>query len=134
VARITWIGTIACLGGYALLIPRYKLWGAVTATAIGFSTIFVVALWKSEKLRPFRYEYTRWLKIALAEAVVIGAFEILRPTGFWLQMAAGIAAAVIFPLILILLRFPDEQERQLVKSNWAVLMARFGSTARPAAV
>jgi O-antigen/teichoic acid export membrane protein len=129
-ARVTWIGTISCMAGYALLIPHFKLWGAVTATLIGFSIIFVVALWRTERLRSFHYEYGRWLKIVLAAAIVLVPFELLRPRSVWLQIASATAAAVLFPLILVVLGFPNEQERRIVKRSWTTLAARVGLARR----
>lgn len=123
-ARITWIGTATCMAFYAVLIPHFKLWGAVTATMVGFSTILVVALWRSERARPFHYEYGRLLKIALALTIVVVLFEILRPQTLWLQIAAGSAAAMAFPVILVLLGFPNDQEQRVLTKAWNMLIAR----------
>ena len=124
VARITWIGTGVCMGGYALLIPRFKLWGAVAATLAGFTTILVIGLWKSQRVRRFRYEYSRWLKLIIAAAVVLVPFEILRPATFWPQVAAGIAAASLFPAVLLLLGFLTQDERRVFKNGWAMAAGR----------
>jgi O-antigen/teichoic acid export membrane protein len=112
VARITWIGTGCCMAGYAALIPTYKLWGAIAATIAGFSVIFVVGLWKSQQVRPFPYEYGRWMKIAASVVLVVVVFEMLRPGTFWLQVAFGSAASLLFPAVLFATGFLSHDERQ----------------------
>ena len=129
-ARITWIGTATCLGLYALLIPHFKLWGAVTATLIGFSMTFVVGLWRSERQRPFHYEYRRWIKIVIAAAIVLVPFELLYPQTLWLEIAAGTAAAVGFPLVVVLLGVLDEHEWETLKRAWSMVANRMRTSRR----
>jgi O-antigen/teichoic acid export membrane protein len=127
VARITWIAAGACLAGYALLIPRFKAWGAIAATLLGFSIIFVVGLWKSQRARPFPYEYGRWIRIVLTGAIVVAGYEWLRPDTFWPQVAAGAGAAVLFPALLVLSGFLNSEERQTVKNGWDMVADRMAA-------
>lgn len=115
VARITWLATIVCLGGYALLVPRYKLWGAVIATTAGFTVIFIAGLWESQRFRHFDYEYRRWAKIAVSGAVIAGLHLAWHPAGFWPNAAIACLVAVLFPLSLILMGFLDPGERQSIR-------------------
>jgi O-antigen/teichoic acid export membrane protein len=118
VARITWLAAAVCLAGYALLIPRFKLWGAVAATLIGFLVIFVVGLWKSQRLHRFPYEYQRWVKIAVSTAGMLVLALVLRPSTFWGQVGVACSGAVLFPVLLILQGFLEPDERQFLRVNF----------------
>jgi O-antigen/teichoic acid export membrane protein len=112
VAKITWMAAGVCLGGYALLVPRYKVWGAVIATLLGFSVALVVALWKSQQARPFPYEYGRWIKIIFAGVAAVILNALLHPPTFWTQVAVASGATALFLLVLIASGFLDAGERQ----------------------
>ena len=62
--------------------------------------------------------------LAIAAAVVLVPFEILRPATFWPQVAAGIAAASLFPAVLLLLGFLTQDERRVFKNGWAMAAGR----------
>ena len=89
-ARVNTVGALACFAAYALLIPRFKLWGAVAATLAGFFVILGYGFWEAQRLRHFHFEYRKLLRIALFTTVTISAFFLLRPTGFWLQSALAV--------------------------------------------
>ncbi len=113
-AQVTWIGAGACLLAYALLIPRYGLWGAVGATHLGFALMAFFALWRSQRIRPFRYEYGRWTKILACGALSALPSLILHPSGFSSQTALGFGCLTLFPFFLWLTRFPTGEETQTV--------------------
>lgn len=124
VARITWMAAIVCAGGYALLVPRYKLWGAVIATLLGFSVMFAAGLWESQRFRYFAYEYGRWARIVISAAVIAAVHRVWHPSGFWPNLAAACLVAVLFPLSLVLLGFLDPGERQTIQQLRAFLRHR----------
>ena len=99
-AQVTWTGAGACLLAYALLIPRFELWGAVAATLIGFALMAAFALWRSQRFRPFPYEYSRWVKITACAMMAALPSVLLRPTGFWYQAALGSACMALFVMLL----------------------------------
>jgi O-antigen/teichoic acid export membrane protein len=88
-ARVNTIGSLACLAAYALLIPRFKLWGAVAATLIGFTVILVLSFWEAQRVRSFRFEYGRLARTAVFALVTVGLFYGIRPSGLWTQTALG---------------------------------------------
>lgn len=115
VATVTWMGVGACLLGYILLIPQYGLWGAVTSTLTGFAVIAIVSLVKSQRIRPFRYEYGRWVKILACAIMATLPSVILRPAGFWHQIALGAACIGAFAILLAASQFPTEGERRALR-------------------
>lgn len=42
-AKVTWAGVAVCLAAYATLIRRFKLWGAIIATQLGFVAMAYLA-------------------------------------------------------------------------------------------
>jgi O-antigen/teichoic acid export membrane protein len=123
VAQVTWIGAGGCLLAYALLIPRFGVWGAIAATHLGFALWASLALWKGQRLRPFRYEYGRWCKILFCGGTAAAPSLILGPSGFAAQLALGFVCVGLFPFLLWVTRFPAEDEvhalaKALQKRQW----------------
>ncbi len=58
-ARVSWVGTIMCLTGYAILIPRLGVWGAAYATAGSFAVLALYAFIAAQGLWRVQYEYDR---------------------------------------------------------------------------
>jgi O-antigen/teichoic acid export membrane protein len=135
VARTTWMGGVVCLLAYALLIPVYGLWGAVAATLMGFSAMAGYALWKSQRVRPFRYEYGRWAKIVGCGMAAALPSVLLHPGEFWVQIALGFACIGLFAVLLVAARFATEGERHaahaelkrlfLRSQSWQKALSRF---------
>ena len=90
-ARVSWVGTIMCLTGYAILIPKMGVWGAVYATAGSFAVLALYAFITAQGLWRVQYEYDRLAKIALSAMVPVGVFYWLQPESFWMQAGLGIA-------------------------------------------
>ena len=126
VARVTWVGAGACLLAYALLIPRFGVWGAVAATHLGFALMASCALWIGQRLRPFRYEYGRWCKILASGAAAVTPSLILHPSGFAAQTALGFACLGLFPVLLRVGRFPTEVESRTLADGLRRVLRRPG--------
>jgi O-antigen/teichoic acid export membrane protein len=122
-AWVTWVGAALCLGGYWVLIPRYKVWGAVMATVGSFIVTFFYSYYSARKVRRVDYEFDRFAKIALSTAVSLGIYAAIRPDTFWTQAALGVVLSAVFLLILHLTHFlrPEEREilAQKVRMIWA---------------
>ena len=131
--QATVIGATTCLLGYVALIPTFKLWGAVASTVLGFSAMFLVGLWQAQKVRPYAYEYRRMLTAVLAAAAIAAFFVPLHSRNPW--WAAGLAGlcALLYPLVLLVMRFIDPEEKAAIASivagplKQAVLRLRMGS-------
>jgi len=101
-ARVNVVGAAVCMAAYAVLIPSFKLWGAVAATLIGFITILVYGFYCAQRLHYFDFEYGRLLRIAILSCVTVGIFYLdllsrfRTEAAFALVLTGGFAAALIF--------------------------------------
>lgn len=85
-AAIVWLSALVCLAAYAVLIPRFLLWGAVEATGIAFTFMFVAGLWQAQRVRHFDFEYKR-MALTLVAAVPVAILHFwIRPEGMPLQL------------------------------------------------
>lgn len=116
-ARVTWIGTVVCVLGYAALIPRFAAWGAVWATGAAVSVMFGVGLWEAQRVRRFEFEYGRLAAVVgLAGGLVVIYHVAAPPSSLLGQMAVGAACACSYPALLYFLRVVPNEERQLVRA------------------
>jgi O-antigen/teichoic acid export membrane protein len=100
-AKVNIVGSVACVAAYALLIPRFRVWGAIAATVFGFFVILVYSFREAQRVHHFHFEYTRLLRIVLSAIGVVGVFYLARPVGFWPQL--GLAALLEVSYVLLLL-------------------------------
>lgn len=114
-AASTTASAFVCLVAYALLIPAYKLWGAVLATLLGFSALFVISLWQAQRIRPFRFETRRLFLIVLSAACPIACSVVVRPAFVWQQILQAILLALSFPILLFMLGFLSAGEREAIE-------------------
>jgi O-antigen/teichoic acid export membrane protein len=56
-AIANWAAAIVALIGYAVLIPRYHLWGAASATVIAYAVRSALTYFYSQQLWPVRYDW-----------------------------------------------------------------------------
>jgi O-antigen/teichoic acid export membrane protein len=116
-AYVVWIGTILCLLGYAFLIPRFGLWGAVAATCGSFVCVFLISYLISQRLRRVEYEYRRAAIIAGAAALVIGVFTLVRPASFWTQVGTGCLMLILWFLLLHLAGLWQQNEKAFMRDK-----------------
>jgi O-antigen/teichoic acid export membrane protein len=114
-AGITVVGAVAALLGYWYLIPRFKLWGAVEATALAFVVMLVIGAWAAQKVRPFRYEVGRLVKIVICGGIPIGATSLVHPSSFGAQLLLGLILASSFPALLFFCGFLEEDEQSSLR-------------------
>jgi O-antigen/teichoic acid export membrane protein len=123
---VTTAGAMACVAGYALLIPTLKVWGAIASTVLGFAVMFVLGLWQAQRLRYFPFEYRRMAQLA-ALALVIGlTFAFFKPASLWMHAGVAVLFAGAYPLLLILVPFLYHEEVQAVRQALTMAGRRFG--------
>jgi O-antigen/teichoic acid export membrane protein len=125
-AICSWLGAGLCLAGYVFLIPKYGIWGAAYATVASFAVMTVVAVVWTYRLRPYRVERRRLLKIGIALAVAILPHLASRGASLSLSIGLAVLSVALFPSLLLLLRFPTPGE---LKTGRAIL-ARMTSAAQ----
>jgi len=99
-----------------VLIPHMQMMGAAVASAISNLYCFLFIAFFSLKLFPVPYEYRRLAKIgAAAAACYLLSLAAEQLSGFWVVFAAKLPIILVFPLILLGLRFLQEEERQALR-------------------
>ncbi len=126
-ARVNTVGAVACFAAYALLIPQFKLWGAVAATMVGFSFTLGYGFWEAQRLRRFRFDYQKLLRIALFTAIAISAFFLLHPAGLGPQCGLAVLLTAGHALSVLFGGF-DKEERDslihLLRNQWTRYTSR----------
>lgn len=108
-----WIGAAICVAGYFLLIPPYGMWGAAWATAFTFGVMGVIVITWTTRLRPYRWEIGRIVKI-VAAFCGLGALQLLLPVRpLAEEILRGVLIVAAFPVLIWLLQvpLPGEVER-----------------------
>jgi O-antigen/teichoic acid export membrane protein len=62
-AIANWAAAIVTLIAYAILIPRYRLWGAASATVIGYVVRSALTYFFSQRLWPVRYDWAPVIRL-----------------------------------------------------------------------
>jgi O-antigen/teichoic acid export membrane protein len=88
-ARVNVMGGVACVAAYAVLVPQFKVWGAIAATILGFAVILVSSFLAARRLRRFHYEYRTLARIGASTLGALVAFFVIAPSSFWMQAGLG---------------------------------------------
>jgi O-antigen/teichoic acid export membrane protein len=110
-AKVNIIGSIACVAAYAVLIPRFKVWGAISATVFGFLVILVYSFREAQRVHPFHFEYNRLLRIFLFAIAIVSIFYLVPAGGFWLQLGVATLFEASYIVVLLFGCF-DREDRQ----------------------
>jgi O-antigen/teichoic acid export membrane protein len=128
-AACNWFGAVVCLAGYFLLIPGHGMWGAASATLIAFCVISVISVIGAYKLHRFQIEKARLAKVMTSLAIPTTAYFFFPVVSVAGQIVWGIVLLCSFPLLLLLLRFPTESEKQLPMLGYRKVAGWAGVTA-----
>lgn len=120
-AVCSWVGAAACAVGYLVFIPKFGMWGAAYATLAAFSLIGIFSIVWTYRLRPYRMEAARLIKIGVAGAVAMMPYCAIRGSSVAASIGSAALSMTLFPLVLWLLRFPTAGERKTVLNVWAGL-------------
>jgi O-antigen/teichoic acid export membrane protein len=115
-ALCNWIGAAVCLTAYFTLIPRYGMWGAAFATAATFLVIGIVSVVWTYRLRPYRLETARLIKIGAAVSGTATPYALVSFTSLPAQIGWAVLLLAVFPLTLLALRFMTPGERDMTRS------------------
>jgi O-antigen/teichoic acid export membrane protein len=121
------IGGGVCLAGYAFLIPRFHLWGAVASTLLGFSLMLVFALHLGQRIRHFDFEYRRiGIVLAVTFALALPVW-IFHPHQWLAQIALGCVLASAYPAALRAAGFFYPSELAALKTQLSLVRARLAN-------
>jgi O-antigen/teichoic acid export membrane protein len=119
------VGAAVCLAGYFILIPRYGIWGAAWATLLGFSAVTVMTAVWTYRLRPYRVEGVRLLKVLLASAGALVPYALIRAESLPIQIASAVLSMAVFMGALWMLRFATPGEFRALQSFVESFTRRF---------
>jgi len=83
------------------LIPRYGIWGASIATAIGYGTPIVLLYWRIRDRLPSNYPVRQIVLAMAAELAILGLGLLIPPIKFPLRVGLKIAVSCLLPLAFI---------------------------------
>jgi O-antigen/teichoic acid export membrane protein len=130
--KVNIVGAIACVSAYAVLIPRYKVWGAVAATVFGFFVILVYSFFEAQRVRHFHFEYSRLLRIAVSGSAMVALFYLLRPANFWMETGLATLMTGSYVVVLLFGCFGQEERNSatsMLSATWKRLFSRSVPTA-----
>jgi O-antigen/teichoic acid export membrane protein len=111
-----WAGMIVCCTLYLLLIPRLGMWGGAIATVATFLVMLIISVVWTYRLKPYKVESGRLLKLASVLAVVAGLYYTVPVSSVPLQIGWAAVLLALFPAGLWILRFPTPGEWQAVRA------------------
>lgn len=115
-AVFNWTGASISLGGYILLIPKYGAMGAAVATLAGFLFLALLCPIWVYRIWPYRVELDRLAKLAAVTCALIAIFWFFPPQSVLMEIVQGLLLLLAFPVLLFILRFPAENELNLLRS------------------
>ncbi len=121
---VTALGGVLCVVAYVVLIPMFKVWGAVAATWVAFCGMSIVGYWMAQKKRAFPFERRRLALIAVVTVAFMAAYAAVPSLTFWQDVAVTTVAGCVYPVVLWVLGFLDPDEKRLLRSAWDRLELR----------
>ncbi len=128
---VVWISGLACLAAYAVLIPRYQIWGAIIATNIAFAIMLSAAYILGQMVRPFAFEIRRILQCIVVTSLLVLAHSQMPAESFVLQLRSALIVTLGFPLLLWITGFIREDERAFIQRQFSVVTGNLGSRCPP---
>jgi O-antigen/teichoic acid export membrane protein len=123
----TSVAAIASVGANLVLIPRFGVMGAAWSNTLAYAVLAVTAMRFSQRFYPMRYEWRRIGIVIAAGALTATAARMLladtlSPLGGFLLR--GTLVALGYPLVLLVLGFFEDGERERLRSLVERLTAR----------
>ena len=129
--RTGWIalGTITAgalnVGFNLLLVPPFGVTAAALSTMLGFVSLAAIQGVIAHRFHPIAWEYWRWTKLMVAAGVAFAAGWMAGTSSAASDFAIKSAAiTLLFPAVLVALRFASQPERALLRTQAAALRAR----------
>ncbi|HEU4765243.1 MAG TPA: lipopolysaccharide biosynthesis protein [Candidatus Eisenbacteria bacterium] len=103
---------LLCLGLYAVMIPRWGMFGAVLATVIAFAFKAVWVYREGQRAYPIRFEFGRIVPAALLAAGVWALRALLPPMPLIASLGVGIALFLAYVALMWGLGWIRREERE----------------------
>jgi len=109
-ARITVAGALIALAAYWFLIPRFRLWGAASATALTYVAMAWLSYIGAQRIRAYPFETGRLWRLGLCGGTAIALPLIGNPQSLAASVVWALASSTTFILLLWGCRFFDADE------------------------
>lgn len=110
-AAVTVSGVVISGGLYALLIPKWGVYGALVATIVGFGAMAMLTYILAQRVRRFEFEFGRLGILTVVSAATILPFSLFTPAGIGAQVGLGALAMGLWFAILLAAGFFTGGER-----------------------
>jgi O-antigen/teichoic acid export membrane protein len=117
---------VFCLAAYALLIPRWTLWGAIAATFLTFTFVLVIAYKKARLFREFRLEYRRLFLLCGLAVILCGLAVRAKDEPIAITLPLGLGLVAAYPLLLRITGFWLPSERGAISALCSSALRRLG--------
>lgn len=97
-----------------VLIPRFGVWGAAWATAIGYLLVPVTLYIGAQRVYPLPFELAKILVALAAQASILFIGTSIHTGYFWLDAGLKLVLLPVYALLLILLRVIEPHELRLL--------------------
>ncbi|MCJ7508815.1 MAG: oligosaccharide flippase family protein [candidate division Zixibacteria bacterium] len=112
---------------YWYLIPRYNMMGAAWATVVAFA-FFAGLSWKVvNRIFPVKYEYVRLFKMTALALLIYFISTFVKLKSFWLQVTIKALLVLSLPLILYLIGFYLQEEKNKITLLFKQYVLKSGS-------
>jgi O-antigen/teichoic acid export membrane protein len=117
---------------YALLIPRWGMWGAAWATLGGFGAFALITGIFAQRIYPIHHEWLRLAKIAALTTALFAAGMAVPANQLGWGVAYRALVVIAYPVLLWTNIFSTPEERAEVKRLWHSTIAKLrGARAVP---
>lgn len=97
-----------------VLISRFDMMGAAGATFLSYTFLAVLTLFVSGRVFKIRYEYFRLAKMYLSALLIFAVSRFLDFDSVAVSIAAKTSLVLLFPFILVPLKFYDDKEKRKI--------------------
>jgi len=120
-AILSGAGALTAGLAYLILIPRYQLWGAATATLLSFAVTLLLGIVWSRRFIHVQCEWGRLSKVVVSAAALAVVCQCLPLHSTVAQVAAGACVLLGYATLLVLTDFLNQSEKRVVHSYLARL-------------
>jgi O-antigen/teichoic acid export membrane protein len=111
---VTMAGATVNIGMNLLLVPKFGIMAAAVNTVLGYAVLAVLMFVLAQRTQPIDYEYSRLGKIFFSGALLFALGQLLMQFTALINVGIGLFLVVLLPLVLNLLGFWTEKEKQFI--------------------
>ncbi len=107
-----------------ILIPRYGVWGATIATAIGYGASTVILYWRMRSRWPVAYPMRLFMTALAVQFVLLMAGTLIPPMAFLPRVALKLLDLALLPIAFLVLGLITRAE---ARQAWLIVRNRLSS-------